>query len=351
MSARRVLHVLGSAAEAGTAQARIVTALAEAGDAERYAVSAWILGEDGPLAGSLRAAGIEARVLSVGTARDPGAALRIARAARAERPAIVHLHAGGRARLWPLRAAPTAKVVAHVHAARAEDGTRLKLDQPVRGADAVIATSRAVASELDVAATVIHPGVPIPPQRSQTVPDGPPILGTVGRLEPVKGLGILLEAFAALVAAHPELRIEMAGSGSCEPALRTCAADLGLADRVAFLGWRTDLAALHRRWRAFAQPSLHEGFGLAALEAMAAGLPVVASATGGLPELIDDGLTGLLCPARDAAALADRLDRLLGDRALAEALGTAGRRSAAAHFTVAAMVSRIEAVYARLLES
>jgi glycosyltransferase involved in cell wall biosynthesis len=78
---------------------------------------------------------------------------------------------------------------------------------------------------------------------------------------------------------------------------------------------------------------------------------VVASAAGGLPELVEDGVTGLLCPAGDPHALAERLDRLMGDAALCASLGVAGRRRAADHFDVANMVARIEAVYARLLES
>ncbi len=314
-------------------------------------MAALFLGEDGPLVESLSSDGVDARVLPVGGPRDLRAALRIARAVRGARPAIVHLHAGGRARVWPLRAAPGAKVVAHLHAARGEDGAPLPLDTLAGRADAVIATSHAVAAEAGVPATVIHPGVEVGPEAAPAAADRPPTVGTVGRLEPVKDLGTLLEAVSPLAAVHPDLRVEIAGEGSCEPALRALAARLGLADRVRFLGWRSDVAELHGRWRVFAQPSLHEGFGLAALEAMASGLPVVASATGGLTELIEDGVTGLLCPAGDAGALAQRLDRLLGDSALGVSLGAAGRRRAAEHFSVAAMVTGIEAVYARLFES
>jgi glycosyltransferase involved in cell wall biosynthesis len=332
MSPRRILHILGSAAHAGTAQAKVVTALAAAGDTDRYHVSAWFLGDDGPLMDVLGGAGVESRVLAPGRARDVAAAMRIARAVRAEQPAIVHLHAGGRARLWPLRAAAGAKVVAHLHAARHENGTPLPLGHLLRRADAVIATSQAVAMEARTQAIVIHPGVVIPAQRVPIHADRPPIVGTVGRLEPVKGLGALFQVAPALIERHPDLRIEIVGRGSCEPMLR-------------------DVASLHRRWRMFAQPSLHEGFGIAVLEAMASGLPVVASAAGGLPELVEDGVTGLLCPAGDPHALAERLDRLMGDAALCASLGVAGRRRAADHFDVANMVARIEAVYARLLES
>ena len=125
----------------------------------------------------------------------------------------------------------------------------------------------------------------------------------------------------------PELQIELAGSGTCEPRLRSLAAQLGIADSVNFLGWREDVDALHRRWQVFVQPSIHEGSGSSALEAMASGLPVVASAAGGLPEVVEDGRTGFLVPVGAVDALVDRLGRLLEDEELRAEMGDAGRET------------------------
>jgi glycosyltransferase involved in cell wall biosynthesis len=248
-----------------------------------------------------------------------------------------------------LQVLSSAKRVAHLHGEHTEAGAPLPLEPFIRGAHAVIATSRAVAAAAPGSATVIYPGVEIPPSAASVESRGPTI-GTVGRLEPIKGLGSLLEAAAVLQGRYPDLRVELAGSGTCESRLRSRAADLGLGDSVSFLGWREDVNALHGRWHVFAQPSLHEGFGLGALEAMAAGLPVVATATGGLPELVEDGQTGLLVPAGAVDALADRLGRLLADERLRSQMGDAARRRARRSFSVDEMAAKTARVYDRLLD-
>lgn len=338
-----VVHVLASGTVRGTAQARIVTALARSLDADRYRLRAWFLDEGGPLVESLATVGVPSRCVTFRGRNDPAGAVRVARALKLDSPTLVHLHVGGRSLLWLLRALSSAKRVVHVHAALAEDGTQLPLGGLARAAHAVVATSTAVARAVPGPATVVYPGVDVIDIDSP--PSGPPTIGSVGRLEPVKGLASLLEAAAVLRRDHPELQIELAGIGTCEPPLRSLAARLGIADSVAFLGWREDVSALYRRWQVFAQPSIHEGFGLAALEAMAAGRPVVASATGGLPELVEDGRTGFLVPAGAADPLADRLGKLLEDEELRVRMGDAGRQRARERFSVAAMAAKFGRIY------
>jgi glycosyltransferase involved in cell wall biosynthesis len=274
--------------------------------------------------------------------------VRVAQALRRDRPRIVHLHVGGRSRTWPLQLLSPAKRVAHLHGDHRDDGEPLSLNAFVRSSHAAIATSRAIA-EAAGSGTVIYPGAEVPELRA-SLHRRPPTIGTVGRLEPVKGIGFLLEAAATLRARFPELRVEFAGSGTDESRLRSLAERLGLGGVVSFLGWQEDVNALHRRWQVLAQPSLHEGFGLAALEAMAAGVPVVASATGGLPELVEDERTGFLVPVGDVEALASRLERLLEDEALRIRMGEAARRRAVRSFSVEEMAARTAAVYDRLLD-
>jgi glycosyltransferase involved in cell wall biosynthesis len=343
-----VVHLLETASERGMAHARMVVVLARAIDPTRYRLRAWFLDGPGPLVEVLTAAGVPARTAIFRGGRDIGGALRFAGALKADRPTLVHLHVGGRSRLWLLRALTSAKRVAHVHRDRAEDGTRLSLESLTTSAHAVIATSMAVARAVPGPATVVYPGTDIP-DRIAPLSASPPTIGTVARLEFVKGLPFLLNAAGALQRRHPNLRIEVAGSGSCEPRLRLLASRLGLARSVSFLGWRQDVDALHRRWQVFAQPSIYEGFGLAALEAMSSGLPVVASATGGLPELVEDGVTGFLVPIGDVDTLADRLGRLLEDEELRVRMGQAARERVREHFSGAVMGAKTAQVYDRLL--
>ena len=120
------------------------------------------------------------------------------------------------------------------------------------------------------------------------------VIGTACRLVPVKGLPVLLDAFSRVRASFGNVRLEIAGSGPEELPLRRQVEALGLSRHIAFLGWQQDLAAVFSRWDVFAMSSPHEGFSLATLEAMMAGLPVVCASAGGIAELVEDGRTGWL---------------------------------------------------------
>ena len=141
------------------------------------------------------------------------------------------------------------------------------------------------------------------------------------------------------------MRVEVAGGGSCLEDLKGLAAELGVAERVTFLGEVRDIPALLSRARMFVQPSLSEGIPLTVLEAMARGLPVVATRVGGLPEVVIDGETGLLVPAADPPALAEAVLTLWRDPDAAGRMGDAGRRRAEERFDVRRMVSQYEALY------
>jgi len=180
------------------------------------------------------------------------------------------------------------------------------------------------------------------------ITDGQWLAVVVGALEERKGHTVLLEALAAL--RDPRLRVLCAGDGSLRDALPARAAALGLGDRVRFLGAVDDVAELLAAADAFLMPSHHEGLGVAALEAMAAGIPVVASRVGGLPEAVVDGETGLLVPPADPAALAAAITRLAADPAHARELGAAGRARVQARFSMTAMAEGTLAVYRELVE-
>jgi glycosyltransferase involved in cell wall biosynthesis len=342
-----VVHLLSTTAARGSAQARIVSALGRGLDPGEFRLGVWALGESGPLEGDLSQAGVVVRHVPFRGGRDVAGALRFARALARGRPNVVHLHVGGRSRTLIARCLSDAKLVAHLHGTHAEDGRPLDLRTFGRSADVAIATSRAVADEAGIRAHVVHPGVDLAPLAPSS--GNGPVVGTAGRLEPVKRLDLLISAAAKLRPRFPDLRVLIAGDGASRPQLERLTHDLSLGDAVEFAGWRDDLASLHRQLGVFCVTSEQEGFGVAALEAMASGVPVVASRVGGLPELVEDGRSGFLVPAGDVDALADRIARLLGDAELRARMGAAARRAVEERFTTDRMVGAIEAVYRAVL--
>jgi glycosyltransferase involved in cell wall biosynthesis len=176
------------------------------------------------------------------------------------------------------------------------------------------------------------------------------VAGTLGRLsEPKKGIGVFLEAAKRIAAGMPQARFVVAGDGPSRPALEREAAAPGLAGRVLFPGTRRDVNRLLAAYDVFVQPSLWEGFGLTVLEAMAMERPVVATAVGGHPGIVRDGVDGVLVPAGDAAALAAAVCDLFGDPARRARCGHQGRARALAEFPIDRLVDETAALYGTLL--
>jgi phosphatidylinositol alpha-1,6-mannosyltransferase len=182
--------------------------------------------------------------------------------------------------------------------------------------------------------------------------DGP-ILGTVARLVPRKGVDTVIQALPTISAAYPAVRYVVAGDGPARPALEALAASAGVADRVTFLGrapWEA-VAALHATQTVFVMPNRAEGpsvegFGLVFREANALGRPVIGGDSGGVPDAIRDGETGLLVPPGDPTALADAVVRMLDDPAWSDRLGANGRALVEAEGTWAHAAARMLQVMA-----
>jgi glycosyltransferase involved in cell wall biosynthesis len=183
---------------------------------------------------------------------------------------------------------------------------------------------------------------------SAGLPQDARVVGTVARLEPVKDQSTLLRAFTQVAAAEPSARLCLIGDGSQRAALEAQAAAPELAGRVVFLGRRADVASLLPLFDVFALSSTSEGLPLTILEAMAAGLPVVSTAVGAIPEVIVQGAgeTGLLCPPADPARLGAALLALVRDVPRARAMGQAGQRRARALFDLREMTRRYEDLWA-----
>lgn len=171
-------------------------------------------------------------------------------------------------------------------------------------------------------------------------------VGSVARLDPVKRVDVLIQALARL----DGVRAFVVGYGSEEQRLKGMAEELGLGERVRLVGYQQDVWPWLAACDVFALSSDWEGMPNAVLEAMGAGLPVVATAAGGTPDVVLDGVTGLLVPPGDAGALAAALERLIRDPELRRAMGAAGSHRARACFSAQAMVERTQMLYTELLE-
>lgn len=180
------------------------------------------------------------------------------------------------------------------------------------------------------------------------IPRGAPIVGTVANFKPHKGHRYLIEAAARVRRSVPDVRFVLVGHGPLEDEVRRRATELGLDGTVVFAGYREDASRLAGAFDVFALSSLYEGLPIALLEAMALGCPPVVPAVGGLPEVVDDGVNGLLVPPAQPQALADAITAILRDGELRERLGgAAGRR--ARDFDIRTAVRRTEQVYEELL--
>lgn len=220
--------------------------------------------------------------------------------------------------------------------------------------DRYVAPSRAVARRLAEVGEHRVDLIPNPVAERAARPPltGPPLVAYAGRLVPEKGVDVALRAFAAARAAVPDARMLVAGDGPVRGELEQLAAELGVADAVAWTGHLTR-GEVEREfdaaWVQVVPGRWEEPFGNVVTEAMVRGTAVVASDAGGPADVVRPGVTGELVPPGDAAALAAALTRVLGDVGLAERQGAAGRAAALAGHTPGAVLDRVESLYRRLL--
>ncbi len=176
-----------------------------------------------------------------------------------------------------------------------------------------------------------------------------PLVATIGRLHPQKGMEFFIRAAASLRRSRPECHFLIVGSGPLEGYLRAAAKGLNLEGALAFLGLCDDVPAILRATDVFVLASLWEGMPNVVLEAMAAGVPVVATRVEGTVDLIEHNETGLLVMPRDVPGLVSAIQRVLGEPGLGERLGRAAQERVRTQFPLDAMVRRYEALYAELL--
>lgn len=227
-----------------------------------------------------------------------------------------------------------------------------------RRVDGVVAISRTIENLLIDAGVdadkirLIHSGIDaerFSGAMKDYAPGRIPVIGCLAVLEERKGLRYLIGAAAILKKRGVALKIHIGGDGGLRSELEESVKRHGMESEVRFLGFVTDAVAFLAASDIFVVPSLYEGLGVAALEAMAAAKPVIASRVGGLTESVVDGQTGLLVPAADSDALAAAIEKLVKDSALAVAMGQEGRKRAIDYFTLEQMARKNEEYYYEIL--
>lgn len=322
----------------------------------------------GALADDLRREGFDVGDLGLAGLGALGTPGRLRRLVEEVEPDIVHahlFHASALARLF-VRGVP---VVSHVHVEERRLRGHLFLERLLRRrAAAHICVSWAVAEHLVVrcgvrgdAVRVVKNAVELErfanlPGRAEArrrlgLPQEEALIGCVARLDVQKGIDYLLQALARLRGSGVPVRLALVGGGPLRQRLERRARVLGIAGAVVFAGEVPDVVPWLAAFDVFALPSLWEGMPLALGEAMAAGLPVVATAVSGTPEMVKDGENGLLVPPRDPVALAEALRRLVTDEELARRLGAEARGWAASALDPGGMAEGILRVYGDVLEA
>ena len=225
----------------------------------------------------------------------------------------------------------------------------------LRHADCIVATSTQAHRDACTAGipaeriSIIANGVDTTHFRPAAATAGTRQLIYAGRLETVKGVDLLLDAFALVCRRFPDARLRILGDGSQRRQLEAQSCALGLADRVTFAGMVDDIAPALQLSSACVLPSRAEGMPNVLLEAMACGVPVVATAVGGCPDIISDGRNGLLVAPEDPGALADAIGAVFSDPTAARAMGDRARHAIGQDYSITAITATYQALYQQLL--
>lgn len=336
-------------------------------DRSKYDVVVCSLKSDGCLADELRRRGIRVVSLEGAGKLDARVLFRLWKVLRREQPDVIQsflFWANVSARVLG-RASRACAVISSYHDVVVGEGWLVRtIDRlTVKWAHAIVCCSEAVRRSLSsrigsesARLTIIPFGLDvarfsagdIAGKKELGLAEKGVVIGTVCRLvEPKKGLAVLLQAVTDLSRRRgiPEFQLLIVGDGPARPMLEMMCRDFGIDSRVVFAGERRDVPQLLPLLDAFVHPSLYEGFGIAILEAMAAGRPVIATSTGGIPEFVDQAKTGLLVEPGNAKGLADAIETVLLNPDEARQMGKRAQAHVCQKFSITGVVRQHEQVY------
>lgn len=364
----KVLVMVDAVSDRAGGAERFAVGIAAGLPADRWDVSLCATrGISGVLERELDEAGVRTLALERSGRLDVTPFRRLRRFLAEERFDVLHTHKFG-SNVWGTligRSCRVPVIVAHEHTWSYEGNPLRKfLDGQVIGR---LATSFVAVSSADRDRMISIEGVPADKVRvvptayiprpdggggdlrgELGIPSGAQVIGTAARLRPQKALTVLIDAFARIAADREDRHLVIVGDGECLEELRRAAAASGAGDRIHFPGLRTDIDAVLATFDVAAMSSDFEGLPLFVFECMAHSTPLVATDVGGLRDVVDDGVTGLLVPSRDPAALAAALERVVADPALGERIASVAAQRLG-DFTMQRAVERFAALYDELL--
>lgn len=360
---RTVAHVVQNLDVGGLE--RVVISLMRGIDSGRYRSILYTLGSGGVLSTGLAREGFCVRPFTKAPGLDYALLARMARALRADHVDIVHCH-----NYSPLvygavsgRAARVAGVVYTAHGAKTSGRRATRTFQRLHLVDEVVFVSddarrvalaagavrdrrvHTIVNGVDARAYLRGSDARRRVRAEFSVPDDAPVVGIIARLTAAKDHVNLFDAFLRVLEAHTDARLLVVGDGELRAELEQAVQQRSLSGAVVFAGRRDDVADVLSAFDVFVLSSATEGLAVTLLEAMAAGLPVVATRVGGNPEVVVDGDTGSIVPPRDPAALGAAIGEMLSDRACAKRMGERGAERARGRFGIDAMVNGYVALY------
>lgn len=370
MAPSRVVHIVEDLKIGGIE--KVIAAIVLDLDKDKYRPEVWCLARGGAVADDLVNRGVPLKILHLSSYHNPFNVARLSRLISESRADILHLHgnfAGTFGRLSALLRRPPV-VLYHVHSTHYDYGRRSIFIERFLShfTDRLICISVAVQSFIvqeegipETKTCVIYNGVDskfassvggdlLAKKAFWGINDNDTVITITASLRPIKGHSVLLEAFRRVLESGVNGKLLIVGDGPLKPEIQLTAERLGISKRVIFAGERTDVIDMLKMSHIFVLPSVgREGLGIALIEAMAAGLPLVGSRLGGIPEVIHDGVNGLLVTSGSADELASAIIRLARDASLREEMGRNGMRIFDEKFTQSGMLHRIESLYDKLL--
>lgn len=364
----KILHLIQTSGPGGAE--KLLLALAQ-NFKEKYSSTVGLL-KNGWLSKQLQNRGIKVEIIPSGSTFDIKLIRNLMNLIKKEKIDLVHSHlldmnfySSIVAKMTGVPHISTEHGDIHHTSKRMNIKTRIKAKAIARFSDRIVFVSRytrdrflSIANVPKKKIEIIYNGIdlkeyeePIDVQKKKAdvgIKEGEFVVGNVSNLYPVKGQIYLLKAAMKVIKEIPNTKFLIIGRGELEGKLRREARDLGIESNVKFLGFREDVKELLKIMDIFVLSSLSEGLPLSLIEAMASKVPVVVTAVGGIPEVVDDGIDGLLVPSADADTLAEKLTNLLKNKRIADRLGFSGNQKIKDQFNLQFMLNKYQEIYSVL---